>query len=52
MTETVEKEHDGGGFRCGGFFLTWRGISILMVSTGNAFVVGCLISKGEVQYGV
>jgi hypothetical protein len=47
----VEKEY-GGGFCCGGFFLTWRGISTFMVSGDNALVVVCLIRKGEVQYGV
>jgi hypothetical protein len=47
----MEKEL-GGGFCCGGFFLTWRGISIFMDSVDNAFVMVFLISKGEVQYGV
>jgi hypothetical protein len=47
----VDKEY-GGGFCCGGFFLTWGGISIFMVFADNAFVVVCLIRKGEVQYGV
>jgi hypothetical protein len=40
------------GFVWGGFFLTWRKISIFMDAADKEGGMAYFISKGEVQYGV